>query len=102
MTLSKPKRLQIIGITNSVVSLFMAAQSWSAFEATNYGNALIFVGGALASALIPFSQFDPKMFRQPIGELADQATRSLPSLRFRLAMGLAWLLIFCGCASFFL
>lgn len=102
MTFLKKNRLKIIGATISFVSLYMVTESWHALGAHAYGNALMYAGGALAMAILPFMKIDTKMLRQPIGALADEAVRDPLPLRFRLAIGLVWLLVLSGLVSFFL
>lgn len=102
MDFLKQHRLKMIGAGLSLVSMCMAVDSWVAFDAKNYGNALVFAAGALNLAILPFMRIKARMFRQAIGELADEALRNPPPLRFRLAMGLVWLLFLGGVACFFL
>lgn len=85
-----------------LVSLASGWASYSAYLERDYGNALIFAGGALSFAVLPLSRMSKADLGKSINELATEALRKPEPLPMRIAIGISWILILAGIASFFL
>jgi hypothetical protein len=96
MNNQKSQSAIMIGVLFSIAGLAMAVAAWHALTAQNYGNTLIFAGGALASSLAPLSGMRPSQFRQSLNELAIDAIRNPPPLGLRLLYLLCWVLVISG------
>ena len=92
----KSRSAIIIGVLLSIAGLAMAVTAWYAMAAQNYGNTLIFAGGALACSLAPLSGMRPSQFHQSLNELAIDAIRNPPPLGLRLLYLLCWVLVISG------
>lgn len=90
------------GALLSLVSLGAAYLAWAAFGRGEYGNALIFAGGALAFAVLPLARMSKTDLRKPLGELALDAVSKPEPLPMRVAIGLAWICILAGVATYFI
>lgn len=91
----------LTGIVFSLIGLGFAWWSWTAFMNKDYGNSLIYAGGALGFCTLPMSRLSRRDSRRPTSDSAAEEIRKPDPLPMRIAMGVAWLLILAGVATFF-
>ena len=96
MAIKKQRALQALGVVLSIFGLLCAYFAFVYFKENNHGDALIFAGIALNFCVIPYLTYTRKMFTQPLGEVVADAVRNPLPLRFRLVIGLCWLLLVGG------
>lgn len=94
--------LPVLGaVLLSLVSLGMAYLSLSAFGRQEYGSALISAGGALAFGVLPLSRMSKTELGKSMNELALEAIKRPEPLPMRIAIGIAWVCIIAGIATYF-
>ena len=91
----------LTGIVFSLIGLGFAWWSWRAFMSNDVGNSLIFAGGALSFCTLPMSRLSRRDSRRPTSDSAAEEIRKPDPLPMRVAMGVAWLLMVAGMATFF-
>jgi hypothetical protein len=91
----------LTGVLLSLVSLFAAYLALSAFGRGEYGNALISAGGALAFGALPLSRMSKADLGKTANELAIDAIKRPEPLPMRIIIGIAWICILAGVATFF-
>ena len=92
----------LTGAVFSLLGLAFAWWSFSSFMKADYGNALIYAGGAVAFCTMPLSRLSKRDLFKSMNELAAEARRAPEPLPLRVAMGIAWLLMIAGLVIFFI
>lgn len=92
----------LTGVLLSLIALLSAWAALSSLSERDYGNALIFAGGAIAFGVLPLSRMSRADLGKSLGELALEAIRKPEPMPMRIAIGFAWILVLAGIASFFL
>lgn len=91
-------KVVLLKIAVSALGIVELASSWEYAFASNYGKALIFAGGGLATVgyLTTISPKTFKDFGTPVSVLAAREMSSAKKPRMLPLMALAWLLILSG------